>query len=38
MANLVRRFEEEGLPYDELSHQKHKRDNEQQNKKDKKDE
>lgn len=38
MANLVRRFAEEGIPYDELNHQKHKRDNEQHNKKDKKDE
>lgn len=31
LANLVQKFEEEGLPYDELTHQKHKRDNEQQN-------
>ena len=35
MANLVQRFEEEGIPYDELSHQKQKRNNEQENKKDK---
>ena len=38
MANLVQRFEEENIPYDDLSHQKQKRENEQQNKKDKKDE
>ena len=35
ISNLVQRFEEEGIPYDELSHQKQKRENEQQNKKDK---
>ena len=38
MANLVQRFEAQGIEYDELSHQKQKRDNEQQNKKDKKNE
>ncbi len=35
ISNLVQRFEEEGIPYDELSHHKQKRNNEQQNKKDK---
>ena len=34
MANLVQRFEEEGIPYEELTHQKQKRNN-QQEKKDK---
>jgi hypothetical protein len=38
MANLVQRFEAQGIEYDELTHQKQKRDNEQQNKKDKKNE
>lgn len=38
MANLVQRFEVQGIEYDELTHQKQKRDNEQQNKKDKKNE
>lgn len=39
LSNLVQRFEEEGLPYDELTHQRQKRENEQgQNKKDKNDE
>ena len=39
LSNLVQRFEEEGLPYDELTHQRQKRENEQeQNKKDKNNE
>ena len=37
LSSLVQRFEEENIPYDELTHHKQKRDNEeQQNKKDKK--
>lgn len=39
ISGLVQRFEDENLPYDELTHQRQKRDNEQeQNKKDKNNE